>query len=625
MNPRCFDFVAHRLTRLVFGATLALGLNDAPLASLPTRPHEARYEAARVALAKGSVDRAKRELKLLLQSNPLHADSHLMLASLLAQEGDLEQAIVGFRQALALEPNNAVARYNLGTALLWRGEVLAAARLLEEDVLARPDHVPSYNSLGKAYFLAGLPELAVASFREALQRDPENAVARTNLALLTGEAALPGRPVQGGAGDGRGSASAISSAPAVAAPLTAGVGPLNSLPVEGGVPIAAAGFPLSREQAEVEALQEILRDLRHVTAERRGGQLVLSGWTSDAKQRKILDKILIGRTNVLDLTTDDTGDPHRMIEVDATLFMVLGLDTESAGHNFLRRIEVQASLSDGALAGFEWLYSAALNYEVKIANVSEQRVAFLPRPHLTSLSGSPATFLAGGDIVFKVAGEISGDSKPYPFGTRLEVTPTVLRTPGEDGHPRVRLAITAGRKTVLPVSSPEAEAADGSVVFDNVTVTSEAILTLDQTLILTGLNQRERRVGRSGVPGLKSIPIIKYLFSSRITSTSDLAMIILLTPRDPAFRDEQDRQALEAFVEMRSAYTRAARGTPEDLRRFQERYPDWYKLAPNRFASHFFLMEVSEAYRKVSALDLADEALDFDLLGKPSKKKKEKR
>ena len=100
-----------------------------------------------------------------------------------------------------------------------------------------------------------------------------------------------------------------------------------------------------------------------------------------------------------------------------------------------------------------------------------------------------------------------------------------------------------------------------------------------------------------------------------------MAIIILLTPRDPAFWDEQNRKAIEEFVEKRRAYVQAKQGTAEDMQRFKERYPDWHKLAPNRFASHFFLMENSDVYRKASGMELASDDLDFDLLGKPPKKK----
>ena len=40
--------------------------------------------------------------------------------------------------------------------------------------------------------------------------------------------------------------------------------------------------------------------------------------------------------------------------------------------------------------------------------------------------GPGRTRLAGGEIVFQVSGIERGDIKPYPFGTYLTVTPTLL-------------------------------------------------------------------------------------------------------------------------------------------------------------------------------------------------------
>jgi tetratricopeptide (TPR) repeat protein len=574
---------------------LALGTGFA-FAAADGQPLENHYEAARVALSKGDMSKAKRELKLSLQENPLHAEAHFLLASLLGREGDVDQAAVGYQETVKLEPNNVVARYNLGTTMLQRGETLPAARLFEEAVVIRPDYVPTYNNLAKAYFLAGIPELSVASYQEALRRDPSNPIARKGLTLLT----------QAGSGQTGSESPAVEPKPSVD----------RTSPV---APAQAAAEP-DADDAEFHALRELVRDLPHVTVERRGDRLTLAGWTSGVGERKVLDRILVGRTNVLDLTTDDAGDPHELLEVDAILFHVIGLDSKSVGHDFLRRVTVNASVADAATAGFSWLYSAAISYEVNIANATQERVAFLARPHLTTLSGTPATFIAGGDTVYKVSGTTSGDIKSYPFGTSLDITPTVLRTRAPDGTPRVRMVVKAGRKSVLTLDSPEAQAT-GSSVYANVSVTSEAVLDLNQTLILTGLSQREQTVSRSGVPGLKSVPIIKYLFSQEKTITSDLAIIILLTPREPAFWDEQNHRALAEFVEKRRAYVQASQGTAEDMQRFKERYPDWNKLAPNRFASHFFLMENSEIYRRVSGTDLGTEVLDFDILGKTPKNK----
>ena len=154
-----------------------------------------------------------------------------------------------------------------------------------------------------------------------------------------------------------------------------------------------------------------------------------------------------------------------------------------------------------------------------------------------------------------------------------------------------------------------------SVVFDTVEVTAEAILDTDQTLILSGINQKERRTGRAGVPYLRSVPIIKHFFSTTTVVEVDTSVIILVTPRDPAFRNERNRASLEEFVEMRRAFVAARRGTEADLRRFEERYPGWRDIPPNRFASHFFLLEHSELYRAISGDDLTEEDIEFDILG----------
>jgi type II secretory pathway component GspD/PulD (secretin) len=118
----------------------------------------------------------------------------------------------------------------------------------------------------------------------------------------------------------------------------------------------------------------------------------------------------------------------------------------------------------------------------------------------------------------------------------------------------------------------------------NATEERVAFLALNQTLILSGLSQRESLTSRSGIPGLKSIPIIKHFFSEKVTTTSDLAIIMLLTPRDPAFQDERNVRATAEFVEKRRAFLQARQGAPEDMQRFRERYPDWMQIAPNRFA-----------------------------------------
>ena len=632
----CASMGPGAVTRDRFDSTAGLQPAAAQVQPPKPQPPEKHYEAARAALMGGDRAKALREVKLALQDNPLDAASHFLLGCLLEQTGENDQAIVGFDRASALDPASPAALYNLGTMLLWRRETVPASRLLENAVLIRPDHVPSYNNLAKAYFLAGLPELAVATYGEALRRDPSNAIALKNLLLLTEAAGI-----HDAAATYRRRLEALRLDPAPKPPVgTAGpMTLLPSRPVEVAAvateqsPVAAPAPGISRDDTEANALRELLRDLPHVTVERRAGRLTVTGWTSGPKERAMLDRILGKPSAVLDLTNDDTGDPQRMIEIDAVLFIVRGLVDQNLGFNFLKQINITFNyfatdharegtgfsaprVVGAALAGLQsgWIFGAAADYVVNIANALNEQVAVLARPHLTALSGTSAKFLAGGELIFKVSGLNSGDIKIYPFGTTLTVTPTLLRMPAEGGTPRVHLAVEAGRTSILNILSI-AEDPNQPTPFDKVTVASQAVLSVGQTLILSGLSQRESRKGRSGVPILMDIPILKYFFSTETLLQSDSAVIILLTPRDPAFWDERNRQATAEFVEKRRAFLRARQGTQEDMRRFRERYPDWDKIPPNRFGSHLFLMETSEIYRTVSGQELTSDSIDLQLLG----------
>ena len=637
-----------RVARWAVAALLAASLEPVAAQVLPSTPQPPakHYQAALAALVGGNADKASLEAKLALQDNPLDAASHFLLGCMLEQQGLSDQAAAGFQRALTLDPNNPEALYNLGTLLLRREEASLASRLLESAVLVRPDHVPSYNNLGKAYFLLGLPELAVAAYEEALRRDPSNVTALRNLLRLA-EAA--------GAGDAAASyrrrLEALTSGRARKRDMDTGQpeaqGPAwpiamrsDDSPLLTPSPDTGALKPQAPRDREAEALREVLRDLPHVTVERRGDRLTLTGWTSTAREKEMLGRILKGRSDILDLTSDDAGDSQRMLEVDAIIFTQLRLDQTVVGFNFLRLVQMNFSFfasdhehdgtgfsAPGAIGAVTslpqsgWLFSAAVDYSVTIANAARDQIAVLARPHLTTLSGTPATFLAGGEIVFRVSGLNSGDIKPYPYGTTLKVIPTLLRTRGEDGSPRVHIQVEAGRTSVLALLEMASKSSE-QVSFDKISVTSQTIMGLGQTLILSGLSMRESRVGRSGVPGLMYVPILKYFFSTRSLVQNDSAVMILLTPRDPAFMDERNRTALAEFVEKRRAYLRALGGTEQDLRRYREQHPDWGQIAPNRFAAHFFLMNYSDLYRKVSGQDLGNEALELDLIGKTPKKQR---
>ena len=588
------------------------------------------YGKAERALAKGEEDRAGTELKLALQANPLDAKAHYLLGALLAKQGIEDQAMVGFQRSITIDPTQPEALHNLGTILIRRGEAIPAIELLEAAISFSPEYIPAYNSLAKAYFIAGLPELAMSAYKEVLTLDADNPIASRNLELLvTASGAVTDSPTSG-----------TEETKDGAGPEDEGSKPSeNEEKPDKPKPAATANDPAPKTKLpSIAVFKSLLTDLPYLKVEDHAGMLTLTGWTRGKEERAILERILNKWPEVLDLTCTDTGDPQRMLEVDVTMFVVTDQNTHSVGFNFLRQVNVSATYFSGKnLEGSEWkglepaiidlpnwgsLFTASIDYDVNIANASENLVSVLARPHLTTLSGTPASFLAGGEFVFRVSGIESGDIKPYPFGTSVTVTPTLLRTPGEDGAPRIHLAVKAERTSVLEYLSAQTD--EDSIVFDKLSVDSQAVLELEQTLILSGLNQRETLSTRSGVPILRSIPFVKYLFSQKTTVENNTAILILLTPRDPAFQGEQTRRARADFVRLRREYTMAKDGTKQDMLEFQRRHPNWRDLAPNRFASHFFMLETSDLYRRVSAEDFVDENLDLHVLQEAPKEKPKK-
>ena len=591
------------------------------------------HQDAETALASSDFERASLDMRLALQENPLDSRAHYMLASLLAQQGMEDQALIGYQRAITIDPTRTEAYHNMGTLMLKRGEVVSAAELFEAAVVNDPDYLPTYNNLGKAYYLAGLPELAVASYSEVLLRDPDNSIAQHNHDLLvTAATQSPAtkRKIYQIPDDVR---ITFEGEEEQTPPQSEQPPPKNEPPLKnkgGNIP----------EIPPAAMLAKMMHNLPYVTVEEHRDVVALTGWTQDERERKILDRIIARWPRILDLTGEDSGDPQRMIEVDAVLFVVTGTERQSVGFNFLRLINFSFSVfstnnsnSETGWRGLpipvvannlfqlpSWgtLLTAAVDYDINIANAIDDQVAVLARPHLTTLNGTPAYFLAGGEFVFRVSGIETGDIKPYPFGTSLSVTPTLLRTPGRDGAPRIHIKVEAQRTSVLEFLTSETD--DDSFAFDKLSVISQAVLDRGQTLILSGLNQRESRTSDSGVPIVKEIPLVNLFFSQKSTVDENTAVIILLTPRDPAFNDQKNRNRLAHFVKKRRDFLKAKQGTSEDMKKFQKKYPQWRDLAPNRFASHFFLLEKSNLYRSVSGEDLIDEDLDLHLLDDPEDK-----
>jgi tetratricopeptide (TPR) repeat protein len=102
------------------------------------------------------------------------------LGSLKKAEGDLTAALALFDQAIAIDPNLAIAHYNRGATQRARGYLEPAIAAYQRAIELDPDYAQAYQNLGVALFKLGkLPE-ALEAFGQALHRyqrhDPDYAV-----------------------------------------------------------------------------------------------------------------------------------------------------------------------------------------------------------------------------------------------------------------------------------------------------------------------------------------------------------------------------------------------------------------------------------------------------------------
>jgi tetratricopeptide (TPR) repeat protein len=93
----------------------------------------------------------------------------------------LEEAAGEYQAAVAIAPDSAPLRYNLGGVLRRLGRNGAAIEQLEAARELAPDDFDVHVELGLAYMAAGSNEKAIAALRRAIALNPDSPESRTHL------------------------------------------------------------------------------------------------------------------------------------------------------------------------------------------------------------------------------------------------------------------------------------------------------------------------------------------------------------------------------------------------------------------------------------------------------------
>ncbi len=157
-------------------------------------------------LEDGEPQAAERHLVRAIRENPDDAEAYYALGHAHIGQGETargelvldffrrlqesDDELSKYKTAIALNPSDSEALYDLGAVYSRIGRFEAARQAYGACLAIRPDHADALNNLGNIYLRRHQVEMAVEIYVQALEHDPTNARARRNLGnayLLSGD------------------------------------------------------------------------------------------------------------------------------------------------------------------------------------------------------------------------------------------------------------------------------------------------------------------------------------------------------------------------------------------------------------------------------------------------------
>lgn len=146
-------------------------------------------------------------------------------------------------------------------------------------------------------------------------------------------------------------------------------------------------------------------------------------------------------------------------------------------------------------------------------------VRTLAEPNLTTLSGEPASFNAGGEVPIRVVGNDGQVTVTYKqFGVNLLFTPVVL----DDGKIHMKLAPEVSDLTSFTTA--------GDPIFTNRKLDTVVELRDGQSFAVGGLLSSKTTKLQNQVPWLGQVPVIGSLFRNSSNQKEETELVVIVTP-----------------------------------------------------------------------------------------------
>jgi Flp pilus assembly protein TadD len=477
-------------------------------------------QAGLAAIETGNYPLAATEFSHALKFDPRNARLHFLNAlsyHLQAEAGDASQydlAKVGYDLALRYDPSNYWAAYQMGQISYSEQAYMEAQDAFSYALLYDPENPAFLEALAVASYYAQDLETAKNAINQAVIFSPnDERIIASNIMIQSAVGNAEGAHTMLGVYR----QNLVASSAADIDYLS------NRIDDWGRFHSTAAGFM---------NVQSSTADILGSKATQQG----LSGNTNRSTAKRAGSSTHVARSN-------------RMVLVDVIIIRSEELNATSKGMNLLdglsstlsgslfnysnERTDVTgSSRSSREVLSISPSFSISANYSLNIFNDSYDTNEVLARPTLIAEDGLKSEFFSGSVFHVELNGSAGsmGAVQQVPVGIKLEVTPRFVN------DDELQLKVTAARAFI--------EGRSSQIGFNNFAQISKTLVTANvtmrfgDTLVLSGLSEKESEQQRNGVPLLQSIPGIQYLFSNENTLDYTKSVLVLMTPRRPQYTDE---------------------------------------------------------------------------------------
>lgn len=303
-------------------------------------------------------------------------------------------------------------------------------------------------------------------------------------------------------------------------------------------------------QAEIENL---LEGYTGVQIRRIGARLYLEGGVaSEQQQRRVQQIAALYPNQVESLVSIDPTIVERRINVRLDLYFVdfstnsghrVGISWPSYIGGNPPQSQGQATINfvapmgmGGVDAGIQLAQAIITNQPLPRLDLASNGgwARILRQATVITANGNEANYRNGGEMNFKLIGSNGSSSlATISFGTTLTVTPRF-----DPQSSRIDIRVQAD------ISDPVQNG--GELPGRNISHLSTLVnLQLGQSIVMSGFRSRSQSRGTSGLPGLRQIPILGYLFGSEQASEDEREGMIFIIPTvvEGISRSSRDRVA----------------------------------------------------------------------------------